>query len=169
MQKLNNDINDIAKGIILKLSIEGLSITPLKLQKLLYYTQAWFLAFTDKLIFPDNPQAWVNGPVYPEIFRQYKGKSFDPIIIEKDLDELLEDYKNVINKIGLDDEELKLFEKIIMAYGAKSAAYLVNLTHNEKPWIEARGDLSPFVNSNNLISFETIKEYYQSKLERKQN
>ena len=70
------DIKDVARYIGLSLINKGLSVSPLKLQKVLYYVQSWNMVIfgRDKTLFPQAPQAWVNGPVYPEIYYEYKDK-----------------------------------------------------------------------------------------------
>ena len=70
------DIKDVARYIGLSLINKGLSVSPLKLQKVLYYVQSWNMVIfgRDKTLFPQAPQAWVNGSVYPEIYYEYKDK-----------------------------------------------------------------------------------------------
>ncbi len=48
--------------------------THMKLQKLLYYAQAWSLVWDEKQLFGDRIEAWANGPVVPRLFQQLKGK-----------------------------------------------------------------------------------------------
>ena len=60
----------------------GSFISNLKLQKLLYYAQAWHLAIYDTRLFPERFQAWVHGPVIPEIYHRYKEFGPRPIIDE---------------------------------------------------------------------------------------
>ncbi|MBQ7262745.1 MAG: DUF4065 domain-containing protein, partial [Synergistaceae bacterium] len=45
-----------------------------KLQKLCYYSQAWHLAWTGRELFPEDFEAWANGPVCPVLSREHKGK-----------------------------------------------------------------------------------------------
>ena len=54
-------------------------MTTLKLQKLVYYCQAWSLAWDGKPLFDEEFEAWANGPVCPELFKKHKGK----FVIEK--------------------------------------------------------------------------------------
>ena len=70
------NIEDFTKYIGLSLHSKGFSVSPLKLQKLLYYTQAWHMVFfgRENTLFVNVPQAWVNGPVYPVIYDAYKDK-----------------------------------------------------------------------------------------------
>ena len=68
------DIKDIARYVGLSLIAKGLTVSPLKLQKLLYYVQSWYMVFNGRqnTLFAQAPQAWVNGPVYPDIYYQYR-------------------------------------------------------------------------------------------------
>lgn len=63
------DIKMVARYIALSLLTKQMTVSPLKLQKLLYYAQAWSMVFfgRQRQLFADVPQAWVNGPVYPTI------------------------------------------------------------------------------------------------------
>lgn len=65
-----NNVFDVAKYILEKCS----SMTTMKLQKIVYYCQAWSLAWDDEPIFDEDFQAWANGPVCPELFKQHRGK-----------------------------------------------------------------------------------------------
>lgn len=70
------DIKDYAVYVGITMLMKGLTVSPLKLQKILYYEQSWHMvAFgRDKQLFSQAPQAWVNGPVYSEIYHIYKDK-----------------------------------------------------------------------------------------------
>lgn len=166
-------IQEIAKYIGLTCIIKGLSISPLKLQKLLYYVQAWYMVFYGKenAPFEDKPQAWVNGPVYPEIYVTYKDKTAnmcdhlkasdfcegEPWVAMSELTGMLE---------GLDFE---LLESIILLYGSKSQNDMIFLTHSERPWVEARKDLRPFDRSTQELSLDTMYEYYKARHDRNRN
>ena len=71
------DLNIMSEYIILFCQNMGVTISPLKLQKLLYYVQSWHIAKFDKQdIFNSLPEAWVNGPVYREVYNTYKTSFF---------------------------------------------------------------------------------------------
>ena len=61
---------DVARYIINYSNKKDYHISNLKLQKLLYFTQAYYLAFTDshKPCFPERIEAWNFGPVVPEVY-----------------------------------------------------------------------------------------------------
>ena len=133
---------DIANYILI-LSDEpdvGELISNLKLQKLVYYCQAFYLAMTGKPLFEEDIEAWAHGPVIPSIYHEFKKYGSNAIPIPKKFDEsvLSEDEKEIINEV---------YE----VYGQYSAWRLRNLTHNEPPYNNAIG---------NKISKKKLKEYF---------
>lgn len=167
---MNNgrNISAVAKYIGLSVLQKGLEVSPLKLQKLLYYAQAWHAVFFKKenLLFEDQPQAWVNGPVYPAVFAQYRYKNMrDPLserdfTVEKDVEGEL---KRLAKELSFSNDEVACLDSIITLYGAKSQDELVAITHSERPWAEARAGLLPFEASNNVISLDTMYDYYKTR------
>ena len=59
-------------------------ITPLMLQKALYYVQGFYYAFYGTFLFPEDCEAWVHGPVYPAIYAKYKNYRYEPITENSD-------------------------------------------------------------------------------------
>ena len=166
------DIKDMARYLGLSLLSKGLSVSPLKLQKILYYTQAWHMVFfgRESTLFEEKPEAWVNGPVYKDIYYEYKDKvpfmcdhlnisHFDTDNPERTMMELAE-------KMQLDNEETELIDSIVTLYGAMSQNKLIFLTHSEKPWVEKREGLKPFERSSEELSFDTMYQYYKDRHER---
>lgn len=162
-------IQDIARYIGLTSIIKGLSISPLKLQKLLYYVQAWYMVFYGKENTPfiDKPQAWVNGPVYPEIYRIYKNKAVnmcDHLGSSAFCEGSAEDALAALTKdMTLDFE---LLESIILLYGSKTQNDLIFMTHSELPWAEKREGLRPFDRSDRELSLDTMYKYYKQRHDR---
>ena len=112
-------------------------ITPLKLQKLLYYIQGMALRIYGKPAFLNSISAWQYGPVVEEIYQQYKGRN--PISTPKTDYEVCDGLKKII-------------ELVVSSYGQIEAGALIDLTHDEDPWINS-------VNSG-TISKDLIKEYF---------
>lgn len=131
----------------------AVEITPLALQKLLYYSQAFYYALYRTVLFPDHCQAWARGPVYPEIYYLYKEFGYNPI--EKSLPEVESDFSELTVK------ELGFLDAIVDVFGMYSGQILSEITHREQPWIEARGDLSINDRSVTEISQETINTYFE--------
>lgn len=124
-------------------------MSTVKLQKLVYYSQAWSLVWDEKPLFKNKIQAWANGPVVPVLFQEHKGK-------------FMVGYKNFpngnINNLTKDEKET--IDNVLDYYGNKSAQWLVDLTHLEDPWKEARKGYKPGENCENEISLGSMIEYY---------
>ena len=144
---------DIAKYFIWKSNKENKPISNKKLQKLLYYSQAWNLVFNNEPLFKEQIEAWIHGPVVKKVYNKYKRYGFNPI-------------KEVINWSSLNSLPKKqLLDEIWRVYGKYDADYLEQLTHNEDPWQNARALLKAGQNSSNVIMLEDMKTYYSSKID----
>jgi len=127
----------------------GDPITNLKLQKLLYYAQAWCLALYNKPLFGEKIEAWVYGPVVAEVYRAFKNFGSRPIDCE-------------FKAPDLPDEVVGHLEEIIAAFGGYSTYQLEKMTHQEAPWCNARGNLPLDAPSNAEISHEDMKSFYRT-------
>ena len=138
---------DVAKYILGK---NG-SVSTWKLQKLCYYAQAWSVAWTDSPLFPEDFEAWVNGPVCPELYYAHKGKYLVSAedIVSGDSSKLTAEQKDDI-------------DVVLEHYGSWEPYALREQTHNETPWRQARGDTPEGSPSNAVISKESMGEYYGS-------
>ena len=170
MEKLQkNDIQDVATYCGLALLKEGMTVSPLKLQKKLYYIQAWMMVFFDRqLLFDDKPQAWVNGPVYPQVYDRFRSIGRYDMMTKGDFLQdgtLTEGFEAIGKRLGLSKQQLDVLLKIIAIYGSKNQDQLVFMTHCEDPWSIARGDLGPFENSDNPISFDDMFSFYKVRYE----
>lgn len=168
------DIKDYTRYMGLSMLQKGLTVSPLKLQKLLYYQQAWHMVYfgRENTLFADAPQAWVNGPVYPVIFQEYKDKvagmcehlHIEDFTYEKKQHEST--LKELNEKMTLVSDELALTDRVITLYGSKTLDQLVLLTHSEKPWSEQRIGLLPYARSDKEISLDTMYTYYKQRYDR---
>lgn len=148
--------NKVAKYFIWKAHGDKKAITNKKLQKLLYYAQAWSLVLNDKKLFNEKIEAWVHGPAVRDVYVEYKKFGFGPIT------ESVSD--DVVAKIP---EDTKSFlDQVWSVYGKRDAAYLEYLSHSEIPWQKAREGLEPHIGSENEISLQDMKEFYSSKLKK---
>lgn len=126
-------------------------ITPLALQKALYYIQGFYYAFYETYLFSNDCEAWVHGPVYREIYDQYSYYHFDPI---KQADDFDASIFSVTEKAILDS--------VIKNLCCYSGKVLEQFTHSEIPWIETRGALPVNDNSNLIIDKEIIGNYFKA-------
>jgi uncharacterized phage-associated protein len=147
-------VQDIGRYFIHLSNKENKPITNKKLQKLVYYAQAWSLVLNNKKLFSEPIEAWVHGPAVRSLYIKYKEFGFSPI-----KEEIL---SNSVEDIPTNTKEL--LDEIWRVYGRLDAGYLEMLTHSEKPWLEAREGLQSYENSSNEISTKTIKEFYSDKL-----
>jgi uncharacterized phage-associated protein len=140
-------VDQVADALIHLSRERGIEITNLKLQKLLYYAQAWYLVNTDEPLFDADFEAWVHGPVVPRVFRRFKEYRWNPIteIVDPPRDIPLKGY----------------VEEVLGTYGGLSATQLERLTHQEDPWKEARKGYARDESSTEVISKESIKLYYR--------
>ncbi len=161
MKKVN--LNNMSEFVILYCQYLGVTISPLKLQKLLYYIQAWHIAkFNKETLYSALPEAWVNGPVYREVYNIYKTTFFRNENIQTDLDEisLSNQLKEKQELLNLDKEQLELVHTVLDTYTKLSDERLVLMTHNELPWNEARKGLTPIDRSENTLSIDSIYNYF---------
>ena len=162
---------NVARYTVLRLQQMGVSISPLKLQKLLYYIQAWHLVyFSNRTLFCEEPEAWVNGPVYRQIYEEYRGVGIYEQITPTYLGLKESSLKDEVDKLhcdmDLDPKQWNFLEAIYKHYGTMGHDRLVLLTHSERPWNEARKGLSPIEYSDNKISLESMYNYYKGLLEK---
>lgn len=126
-------------------------MSAMKLQKLVYYSQAWSLVWDDRPLFLNRIEAWSNGPVVRDLYNAHKGKyqvtSFN-----------FEGYKGS----SLDEEQIDTIETVLDSYGDKSAQWLSDQTHSEKPWLLARRGLSDADRGDHEITLDSMSEYYSS-------
>ncbi|MFV0351399.1 MAG: Panacea domain-containing protein [Oscillospiraceae bacterium] len=125
------------------------NMTHKKVQKLCYYAQAWSYALRDIAISSTTFEAWVHGPVSPELYSQYAGSGF------------IELSPTSLNHI-FSSEELEILESVWETYGSSTANSLEVLTHGEMPWINARNGCPDNVRCQNEIAPNDMKTYYRS-------
>lgn len=153
--------SDIAKYFLLKTTEDGELISPLKMQKLVYYAYVWCLVNTGEKIFDEQIEAWANGPVVPSLYQELKKYGSAPI--------------NAMEYTGIQSSEqgdafIKQFETTILQclsevynkYQTMTAFELVLATHSEQPWIEARKGLAPHEKSSNPILDQNIISSYSA-------
>lgn len=148
--------HQISDWILSRVDTEkGDSITPLKLQKLLYYCQAWHLAIFDTPLFDEPIKAWTHGPVVHSVWQRFANKEI-PRHCAIPLD------STEINVPTLANDTNQLLEEVLGLYGEHSGSYLEELTHREKPWLEAREGLQEHQKGERSISHDTMKTFYKA-------
>lgn len=139
---------DQAADFLVALSQDaGDPVTNLKLQKLLYYAQGWYLALYNEPLFDDRIEAWPHGPVVPRIYGRFKNWRWDPI-------------GEAIPSPRLPDRAKSHLNEVMQVYGVYSAYQLERMTHDESPWKITRGNIPADEPSNAVISKELMREYF---------
>lgn len=140
--------HDVAK-YFLSLTDEdsGELISNLKLQKLVYYSQGFHLALYGEPLFREEIEAWMHGPVVPELYHSFKEYGSGPIPKPVDVD--FDIYPPKVKE---------LLNDIYEVYGQFSAWKLRNLTHSEPPWINAEKSF------NKEICHRSMTEFFKTQV-----
>ena len=141
---------------ISKFFLSKRSLTPKKIQKLVYYAYAWFIALNNQssdkienILFEETPEAWIHEPVFPSLYREYKSYNWNEV--------------PQVQEPNFNNEDLKSFlNDVWNTFGKFSADQLEYMTHQELPWINARNNVGGTEPSNNIISKKDIFTYYNS-------
>ena len=151
-------INQVCDYIILACQEGGERLNLLKLQKLLYYAQAWNLAINGKPLFAGKFQAWVHGPVNREIYNRFSGaKSLYSAVDQADMTEGF-----TLDNISPDDRQH--IDNVLEVYAPFSGSDLEAQTHSEDPWIRARGTCKPTERCENELDEAFMASYYKQRL-----
>lgn len=154
-------IIEVAKYFIKKSQEEATAdpsrkVDALKLQKLLYYAKAWTLALKDgHSVFPDQFQAWVHGPANLKVWHYFKAYDFNtpnPSLAKETFEQITPSEKEILDIVW-------------NSYGKFDGKYLEILTHAEEPWLNARQGLNQDDISQNIITDDSMKTYYERQLE----
>lgn len=148
------DLQDVVQWFLSK----G-SMSPKKLQKLLYYAYSWTLTLQNEKVtdlehklFEEKFEAWVHGPVIPSIYNTYRIYGYNEIA-------------SVDEMIRFDEDTEDVLEQVWDEYGHYNGNQLESITHQEDPWKNARGDCSPIERCNTEITDDDIFSYYIQSVE----
>lgn len=160
------DINKVMQITILYCQINGYTINPLKLQKLLYFIQAWHIALFEKnTLWEELPEAWVNGPVYRSIYDIFKKKFYrnENFQYKANGEKLQQKLKEVVEQSRLSSIQRDFIFDVLNIYASMSDEKLVLSIHQALPWNKARNGYSPIDRCINHLSVDDIYEYYSKK------
>lgn len=142
---------------------KGDTVSHKKLQKLLYYVDAWHLVNFGNSIVDENFQAWVHGPVIPELYQQLKGFGFNDLkVVNDEYDTVDEEIKAIIAKNNLSEDQVEFLSSVLNKYGGLSSFDLELLSHSEAPWLEARIGYEPHQSCNVVITKQRMQEFYSA-------
>ena len=110
-------------------------------------------------LFSEDCEAWAHGPVYRDVYDVFKNFKYNPIddtrfsMFQNRFSELSDNVKQVINLV-------------VDSFGMYSGKTLERITHGEAPWKDARSNCLPDEPSNEVITKETIKQYFSEVAEK---
>jgi uncharacterized phage-associated protein len=142
-------VHDVAAYILAK---HG-PMSAMKLQKLCYYAQAWSLAWDQAELFPDDFEAWANGPVTRALYNAHCGQFSVTTWSQGDSSKLT-------------CEQQATVDAVLDAYGKHTAQQLSELTHREGPWRAARASTPDMVRSEAVITKQSMQDFYASLITR---
>jgi uncharacterized phage-associated protein len=153
--------SDLAHIVTNYVNKKGDTVSPKKLQKLLYYVEAWNLVNLPNALLEEDFQAWVHGPVLPSLYHELKEFGYNDLkVVAEECDSEDELINIIIKKNNISDDQLELIDAVLERYGSMNSFQLELLSHSEEPWIEARGGIPPHASCTNIISKMRMKEYY---------
>lgn len=161
LDKLNELYGSKKIEVVIRYLLRKVSdVTPLALQKMLYYAQSFYYALFGTELFTDPCQAWAHGPVYPDVYYKYREYGYDPIEAPTlDSDETTGE---------LTIRETEFLNSIIAAFGCYSGTVLRKMTHSERPWQNARAGLLPEDRCVTEIDRADIHAYFSQVIEKYQ-
>lgn len=130
-------------------------VTPLMLQKLLYFIQGVYSALYGKAVFTEDCRAWIHGPVYPEVYDLFRDFKYNPIDDARFA--LLDGMAD-----ALADDERKVIDLVVNTFGMYGGKTLEKITHKEAPWKNARTGYGDGIPSKELLAKDSIMKYYKS-------
>ena len=128
------------------------TMSAMKLQKLVFYSQAWSLVWDDAPIFKNRIEAWANGPVVRDLYDAHRGK----FLVDS------QTFQGRATGAALTPTQIETIDAVLRAYGDKSSQWLSDQTHSEDPWKQARAGLVEGDRGENEITQSSMAEYYSS-------
>lgn len=129
-------------------------VTPLALQKLLHFIQGIYMVLLEKPLYEEDCMAWVHGPVYEDVYDLFRDFKYNPI--EDDRFAIFKDRFEELN-----EHEKKVINLVINTFGKYSGKVLEDITHEERPWKNARVGYEASEPSREIISKDEIKNYFE--------
>lgn len=153
------NVHETTDYIIERLHSMGTPLNVLKLHKLLYYVQAWHLAFYKTQLMPNvRFQAWVHGPVSRETYDRFVDSKhmYSPLTTD--------DIQTGFSSDGMPEHAKAHINSILDLYAPYTGDQLEHFTHQEEPWIMARAGLASNQRSEALIDEAIMQSHYASRL-----
>lgn len=150
--------DDVCDYVIGRVCSGGETLNALKLQKLMYYVQAWHLAFYNEALFQGRFQAWIHGPVNRQLYDRFVAtKSLFSEITPSDV-------REGFDATSLTEDARAHVDSVLDVYAGYSGPQLEDMTHREEPWVKARERCRPTERCEREIDESLMGSYYRSRL-----
>lgn len=147
------NLNSVADYLLCFAQEHGDVMTPLKLQKMVFYADAWYMALNDgNELIADRFEAWVHGPVARDLYIRFADYKWQPITSEIPCPELPK---------GVSEH----LDEIYKVFGGYSAYELEQMTHQEEPWLLARAGMPSDVPCRNDIDKGVTARFYRGMMD----
>ena len=138
----------------------GVSVDPLKLQKLVYFAHGWHLAVTGRPLFWQTVLAWPYGPVIRDVYHEFKNYGRNAIdgratVFDSETEELV--------PVGTNFGPITqtVLNRVWDAYKDHSGLQMSAMAHREgTPWHQTVGHLQPAEIRDVPIPNELIRQHY---------
>ena len=138
-------------------------VTPLALQKLLFFANGVNYASSGKRLIDERSEAWVHGPVYRRIYDAYRKYGYKPI------DNAISSTRGCLTSL-LSSDELKVLDLVIETFGLYSPKVLETISHMQEPWMAAREGFEENEPSQAIIDETIVCDYFkQNQLDSKRH
>lgn len=151
-------LDDTVDYVIVKTTTDGGSLNLLKLHKLVYYCQAWHLAFHNRPLFDGKFEAWVHGPASRELYKRFVGAKYMYSEVTP---------ADIVTGFSIDHltaEERTQIDNVLEVYAGMTGTQLEALTHTEDPWVRARGGIAPHVSCRNELDEALMGAFYRKRI-----
>lgn len=147
-----------ANALLIRAQEKDISISNLKLQKLVYYCQGFTLALTGQRLFDEKIEAWEHGPVAPAIYYEFKHFGNDLITVDANQD--------VVDQ--LEQTFVNIIDFVLEKFGRFKAWHLRNKTHQESPW-RAHYDTTTQTLDGLEITEEQLLSFFNQEIDKVQD
>lgn len=150
-------IEDVALYILQLLSQDESEVSAMKLQKICFYVQGWYIAKKGRPLFNHDFQAWRYGPVSPTLYKYHAKKA----TISLNTTDIPGNIQNI------SDADKKFIKVIVSLYAEYTGLQLSELSHKQDPWIDARRGIPENSPSTNEITLDSMQDYFSKFLKSK--
>lgn len=119
----------VANAVLAEAQVQGKSLTIMQLLKLVYIAHGWSLGLLDAPLVNEEPRAWEHGPVFPDVYREFRRFGSSPITSKATTP------IGPLADANLDDQQRSIVKSVVANYGDMHAFSLSRITHeSDTPW-----------------------------------